>query len=158
MALTQHILVTTDFSPASDIGLEKAAELARATGARVTLAHVLDPSPLAPVALQTDAAVLEGPALKAQLQTALDELAERFFGGIEVTRKVLRSRSAADAIVAFAGREPEGDELPIDMIVLATHGRTGLAHLLIGSVAERVVRHAPCPVLTVRAEVSEGDA
>jgi nucleotide-binding universal stress UspA family protein len=50
----------------------------------------------------------------------------------------------ADAIVRTA------EELDVDLIIMATHGRTGVAHMVLGSVAEKVVRHAPCPVLTVR--------
>ena len=154
MPITQSILVPTDFSAAARHGLVKAAELARATGAKVTVCHVLDPSPLAPratrgnVAQQLDA---EQDVEKA-IHEALTEVIDEHFGDVEHTKTALIiSPSAADGICHYASKEDT------DLIVVSTHGRTGLAHLLIGSVAEKVVRHAPCPVLTVRAPLTVED-
>ncbi len=147
MPITQSILVPTDFSPAARYGLIKAAELARDTGAKVTVCHVLDPSPLAPYATRGDAGAqlaMEQDVEKA-IHEALSEVIRTHFAGIEHAKTTLIiSSNAAEGICHYAGKED------VDMIVLSTHGRTGLAHLLIGSVAERVVRHAPCPVLSVR--------
>lgn len=154
MSITQSILVPTDFSPAARYGVRKAAELARETGAKVTVCHVLDPSPLAPYATRGDVNAqidMEQDVEKA-IHEALTELVRTHFAGIEKTKTALIiSSNAAEGICHYAEKED------VDMIVLSTHGRTGLAHLLIGSVAERVVRHAPCPVLTVRTpEGAEG--
>lgn len=148
MPMTQNILVATDFSPAAGAGLDKAAELARDVGAKVTVCHVLDPSPLAPYATRGDsnAQIEMGQDVERAIHDALTEIVHTRFAGIEKAKTALIiSANAAEGICHYAEKEK------VDLIVLSTHGRTGLAHLLIGSVAERVVRHAPCPVLTVRA-------
>jgi nucleotide-binding universal stress UspA family protein len=153
-SFTQSILVPTDFSPAASFGLRKAAELARETGAKVTVCHVLDPSPLAPYATRGDAATqldVEQDVEKA-IHEALTEVVRTYFPDVAKAKTALIIGSnASDAICHYAEKED------IDMIVLSTHGRTGLAHLLIGSVAERVVRHAACPVLSVRAPAGTED-
>ena len=148
MPITQSLLVATDFSAPARYGLEKAAELARSTGAKVTVCHVLDPSPLAPYASRGDIGAqltMEQDVEKA-IHAALSEVVQAYFSDVATTKTALiLSTNAADGICNYAAKED------VDLIVLSTHGRTGLAHLLIGSVAEKVVRHAPCPVLTVRA-------
>jgi nucleotide-binding universal stress UspA family protein len=148
MPISQSILVATDFSDAAREGLAKAAQLAKQTGAKVTVCHVLDPSPLAPYATRGSASsqlVIEQDVEKA-VHAALAEVVQSYFPGLEGTKTALIIDSnAAQGICQYAQKEG------IDLIVLTTHGRTGLAHLLIGSVAEKVVRHAPCPVLSVRA-------
>jgi universal stress protein A len=154
MPITESILVATDFSPAARYGLEKAAVIARETGAKVTVCHVLDPSPLAPYATRGDANLqieMEQDVEKA-IHEALTEVLRAHFDEVPRSKTALIiSSNAADGICHYA--EKEG----VDMIVLSTHGRSGLAHLLIGSVAEKVVRHAPCPVLTVRAPAGVED-
>lgn len=148
MPITESILVPTDFSKASEFGLRKAAELAREVGAKVTVCHVLDPSPLAPYATRGDASTqleMEQDVEKA-IHAALTDVIRQHFADVPKAKTALIvSTNAADGICHYAAKEKN------DLIVLSTHGRTGLAHLLIGSVAEKVVRHAPCPVLTVRA-------
>ena len=147
MTITQSILVATDFSAAASAGLLKAADLAREVGAKVTVCHVLDPSPLAPIATRgSSSEQLEAEQdVEKAIHEALTEVIKKYFGDIERTKTALIiSPNAADGICHYAGKEDT------DLIVLSTHGRTGLAKLLIGSVAEKVVRHAPCPVLTVR--------
>lgn len=144
MSFTQSILVPTDFSEGSTHGMTKAAELAREVGARVTVCHVLDPSPLAPV-LDGAAGKHDDDAMEKAIHEALREVIDAHFADIADTKTALiLSPNAAQGICHYASKEDT------DLIVLSTHGRTGLAHLLIGSVAEKVVRHAPCPVLTVR--------
>lgn len=154
MPITESILVATDFSAAARFGIEKAAELAREVGAKVTVCHVLDPSPLAPIATRGDGAKqldMEQDVEKA-IHEALGEVIETYFAGVEDTKTALIiSPNAANGICHYAEKED------VDMIVLSTHGRTGLAHLLIGSVAEKVVRHASCPVLTVHAPLGVED-
>jgi len=147
MAITQSILVSTDFSDGAHHGLAKAAELAGEVGAKVTVCHVLDPSPLAPIPVRGDSAeqVQHEQDIEKAIHEALLEVAAKYFGDIEnVKTTLIMSTNAAQGICHYAGKEDT------DLIVLSTHGRTGLKHLLIGSVAEKVVRHAPCPVLTVR--------
>lgn len=153
MAITQNLLVATDFSAPARAGLEAAAELAKSTGAKVTVCHVLDPSPLAPYATRGDsnAQIDMGQDIEKAIHEALSEVVRTHFADIEKTKTALiLSSNAAEGICNYAAKEG------IDLIVVSTHGRTGLAHLLIGSVAEKVVRHAPCPVLTVRAPKTEG--
>ena len=154
MPITQSILVATDFSAAARYGLDKAAELAKLTGAKVTVCHVLDPSPLAPRSTRgsnTEQIDMEQDVEKA-IHQALTNVVEEVFPDVEHTKTTLIiSPNAAEGICHYADKEDT------DLIVLSTHGRTGLAHLLIGSVAEKVVRHAPCPVLTVRAPLTVED-
>lgn len=150
MTITESILVATDFSDSAHHGLLKAAELAGDVDAKVTVCHVLDPSPLAPLTAHSDAAkqLVAEQDLEKAIHAALAEVVEKYFSNIERTKTALiMSPSAAQGICHYAEKEDT------DLIVLSTHGRTGLAHLLIGSVAEKVVRHALCPVLTVRAPV-----
>ena len=147
MAISQNILVATDFSDGARLGLEKAAQLARAVDAKVTVCHVLDPSPMAPVGAKgaKAAAIEHAKDVEAAIHEALREVVAEHFAGLERAKTALiMSPNAALGLCHYA--EKEG----ADLIVLSTHGRTGLSHLLIGSVAERVVRHASCPVLTVR--------
>lgn len=149
MSLTQSILVTTDFSPASELALDAASILAKTFGARVTLLHVFEPGTLAPVAIpgamRVDNTIV--PNLREKVAEELRRIVgERFSGVSAAESAIVESSSAADAICEFAKK------IGADMIVMATHGRTGLSHMLIGSVTERVVRHAPCPVLSLRSK------
>jgi nucleotide-binding universal stress UspA family protein len=121
----RQILFPSDFSPASEVARGVAEELARETGATLHVVHV--------VPLVTD------PSLPAE---QLTELAQDIGGGLSVTTALLGG-SASREIVRYAR------EHRIDLIVLGTHGRTGFSRAILGSVAESVVRLAPCLVLTV---------
>ena len=149
---TQHILVATDLSPASLLAIDAAATLARAFSARVTLAHVFDPTPLTPTATSqlTTAEQFEvAQGYERQLQAELERIRDAQLAGVpQVEVRLLRGRSAADTLCVHA------EQANVDLIVVATHGRTGLARMLIGSVAERVVRHAHCPVLSLRSTLA----
>jgi universal stress protein A len=148
MPIADSILVATDFSDGARHGLQKAAEIARVTGAKVTVCHVLDPSPLAPYATRGSGAkqIEVEQEVEQAIHATMSELVSEHFAGIDRAKTALIiSANAADGICHYAAKEG------VDLIIVSTHGRTGLAHLLIGSVAEKVVRHAPCPVLTVRA-------
>ena len=140
-----HILAPTDFSDYSKKAISDAFELARTFGATLSLLHVIEPPPypiegFAPSAVGAD---LLGD-LEQQASTELAQvLPDAQEAKVEVTRAVAIG-SPSQKIVETAEAEH------VDLIVMATHGRTGLSHLLIGSVAERVVRTAPCPVLTIR--------
>ena len=149
--LTKNLLVSTDFSPASMLAIDAAAMLARAFGAKVTLAHVFDPAPLTPMASSqlSSAEQLEvEQGYEQRLHSALEKLRDEKLGGVaDVKVALILGKSPAESLCRYAEKEQ------IDLIVLATHGRTGLTRMLIGSVAERVVRHAPCPVLTLRSQL-----
>jgi len=150
MSFTQKIVAPTDFSPASALALDAAALLAKQFGAEVHLLYVYDPALLSPLYVVPGAAALSAPTREPREfeDGVLRELKrlrdDRLEGVAKVELAVKQHTSAAQGICAYAG------EVGADLVVLSTHGRTGLAHLLIGSVAERVVRHAPCPVLTMR--------
>lgn len=133
----RKILVPVDFSECSGKALQYAIPLAKQFGAELTLVHVQH-YPYEVV----EAAMFHEAALRAE-QNELDSLLQKL-GKIVPSRSVFRMGKAADEIVEVAR------ETGADLIVLSTHGRSGLAHVLLGSTAERVVRYAPCPVLIVR--------
>lgn len=149
MALTvARILVPTDFSETADAALQYAKVLAGQLGASLHLLHVFS-NPYEVAAYAPDVYAPLPPSMRERaideakecLETRLNsEDEERFHG----TRAIV-SGLTAPQIVKYA------DENAIDLIVMGTHGRRGVAHLLLGSVAEHVVRTAACPVLTVRA-------
>ena len=146
--LAAHILVPTDFSQASELAMDAAAILARQNGAAVTLVHVVENAPFAPVEEDPESGtIVVKKATRDELHVKLDAiLRERFPDAVELRSAVVASRSSAEGIVHYA--ESRG----IDIIVMATHGRTGIGHALMGSVAEKVVRMASCPVLTMRSK------
>jgi universal stress protein A len=140
----RHILAPTDFSEHANQAVTAAFELARTFGAKLTLLHVVEPSPylgeFTPPAAGADlVSDLERQA-SAELARVLPQV-ER--AQIAVIRSVVIGSPARKIVEAAAAER-------VDLIVMATHGRTSLSHLLIGSVAERVVRLSPCPVLTIR--------
>ena len=145
MSTPHHLLVPTDFSPDAERALDYAIALARTLHAQVTLLHVISAVYWAtgevPGALS--ATVLE--ELEAIAQQSLEQALQRVRdAGLEGEALVVHG-SPFECIVAAA--RDQG----IDLIVMGSHGRTGLRHVLLGSVAERVVRLAPCPVLVTRA-------
>jgi nucleotide-binding universal stress UspA family protein len=147
MITLKNILVATDFSEPSDAALAYGRALARTFKATLHVLHVVDN--LSAVLYGAEAYAIAMPGFQRDVEDAarrqLDELLVDNDPQPLPTRRVLiSSTSPAAAIVDYAGLEP------IDLIVTGTHGRGGVAHLLMGSVAERVVRTAPCPVLTVR--------
>lgn len=140
----KSILVPTDFSPESEKALAYAVPLARAFGARLILLHVVEPiatpdfAKSFPLAMENDRRMADG---KRHLERVARDI------GIEpklLGRIVVRYGRSFNEI-ADAARL-----LKADLIVISTHGYTGLKHALLGSTTERVVRHAPCPVLVVR--------
>ncbi len=142
----KRILAPLDFSPAGQEALDEALGLARSLGASVTLMHVYElpqPIPDAGVAYGPDVIDALDDAAREQLARTRDRLrAQMGEGGPAIDCKAMLG-VAHEEIVAQARR---GD---YDLIVMGTHGRTGWRHLLLGSVAERVVRLSSVPVLTV---------
>lgn len=149
-------LVPYDFSAHSRAALETAWDLAKRLEAKLHLVHVIQPPAYAYGYTYAGAAmpppaidlteVREG-ALKALKQVAA-EIGE-LPGGIEP--HVVEGAGIADMLRELA------EKLGADLIVMGTHGRTGLAHVFLGSVAERTLRRAPCPVLTVHAPEDDED-
>ena len=145
------ILVPIDFSATSDAALHYAVTLARRFRASLHLLHVVDDA-FVGGAFGSEIYIASVPAMQASL---IDEAARKLSG---VLSKVERASIAAGMEVRV-GRPADviceaAEEHACDLIVMGTHGRTGMAHLLLGSVAEKMVRAAPCPVLTVRGEVA----
>jgi nucleotide-binding universal stress UspA family protein len=143
----QRILVPTDFSPASDLALQYAIDMAARLGSQIHVLHVVDDAGLA-IAYPDGMYVPAMPELRERvMEEAADLMApsvERCIAaGMMTTHEVL---VGAPARVIAQTATSRGS----DLIVMGTHGRGAFAHLLIGSVAERVVRIAPCAVLTVR--------
>ena len=146
------ILVATDFSDASLPAVAAAVEEARRTGARLSIMHTVDLSPglLAGLELSTGVMAYGAPSvLPAELREAVDDMLSGALArlGADGDRIVVEGQPAA-AIVHTAA------ELRADLVVLGTVGRTGLPRLLLGSVAEAVVRNAPCSVLVARHAVA----
>jgi universal stress protein A len=144
------ILAPTDFSRHAEAALRYACGLAWRLGATLHLVHVLpevvlpigpDPMlvPTLPPAYYTEAEAHS----RAALAQAIDPEWGQPLNRVEVS---IRWGDAVGGIVGYAA------ERAIDLIVIATHGRTGLRHAFLGSVAERIVREAPCPVLTIRSK------
>jgi nucleotide-binding universal stress UspA family protein len=141
-----RILMPTDFGKSSENALTYAVAFAQKFGAEVWLLHVVQD-----LALFDPEAVFATPPLAppvdqfiAAARTALEHVVKKLdVGGVTVHAEV-GVGPPYDEIVRFA------KDKNVDLIVMGTHGHTGLAHVLLGSVAEKVVRRAPCPVLTVR--------
>lgn len=145
----RHLLVPVDFSACSKQALRYALPLARQFSARLTLLFVMPAnyfvgSEFGPVDLP-----LPESEWREGCQRELDAWAEREVGTTAPVRTIVRQGQPAHEIAACAREEG------VSLIVLSTHGRTGLRHVLVGSVAENVVRYAPCPVLVVRGKEPE---
>jgi len=142
----KRILCPVDFSDASRAAMEVAADLAKRFGGEVVLLHAY------PVPGYTfpDGSVVASPKMMQELadqaKKHLDEWrsdAEKLLGAPRVAAETAIGEPAAEILALAKARGA-------DLVVMGTHGRTGLEHALMGSIAERVVRRAHCPVLTVR--------
>ena len=143
MTRIESILVPTDLSDYAGYALNYAREFASAYGASLHLLHVLELQWLSMVSadfLGTTTGAL--PQYQLDMQARLEAIRSEI-KGIEV-RVAVETGVPHVAIIRYA------KDHDVDLIVLATHGRTGIAHALIGSVAEKVVQMAPCPVLTIK--------
>ena len=151
----KHILVTTDFSEASESAFDYAKEqlkLAEKEKSRITLLKVIDVVPPASIkfeyglALPDKKGMLEKVYKHASVQ--IQGIAEKQFAGLPVETAVIKPEKAVyQEIIKFAEKNN------VSLIVMSTHGRTGVKHFLLGSVAERVIRCSPCPVMIVPAKL-----
>ncbi len=142
-----RILYPTDFSEHSLHALTHATGLAETYNAEVHCLHVVDEAYQYWMSMGPDS-VPVGPVLD-DVVTGSQEQMNRFLAKhlADVSFPVSSSVVLGRPFMEIIGK---ARELPADVIVLSTHGRTGLSHILLGSVAEKVVRKAPCPVLTIR--------
>ena len=144
MPQIRRILFPTDFSERAEAAWEYAQTVASAFNAEIHLLHVLqEPVTMLPEsALAVAPPAVNMPELMEAAEQGLDRISQSTSNS--VTNRSVVSGPPAEEIVRYAR------DAGVDLIVLGTHGRTGLAHVLLGSVAEKIVRKAPCPVLTVR--------
>ena len=144
-----NIIVPTDYSSLANSAVPHALELAKSFNSTVHLVHVFEAGLYFTATAADTYAVLSATpsgwlATKyIEDELRLQKLAQSLSRDSIVVSPVMRKGNAAHEIAKFA------DELPNAVVVIATHGRTGLQHMLMGSVAERVVRSCPCPVLTI---------
>jgi universal stress protein A len=143
MILLQKILVATDFGPTSEAALEYARGLARRFGSSLHVLHVAENSFLRPTAVDPQT------FREAAWRSLTERLTEEDRNELHAKPILEMSDEPSEAIVSYA--KAEG----VDLIVMGTHGRNAISQILIGSVAERVVRTAGCPVLTVRTPAGE---
>jgi nucleotide-binding universal stress UspA family protein len=146
MSIIKRMLVPTDFSTTSDLAVGYAIDLAKRYGASLHLLHVVEDAYLAHA--YPDGYFAELPGIHAKLRADAEQRLTEVFtrctaAAVPVTRQVVDGRPAR--LIAETAKA-----LGTDLIVMGTHGRSGVAHFIMGSVAEHVVRTAPCPVFTVR--------
>ena len=145
----KRILATTDFSDSSREAVEYALGLAERLGAEVELVHVFERP------MYFEVGVSHNLQLRHNVEQWIRDLREEADKRLSATAEELQRRKPGVRAVLREGAPVEqivkaAQEGQADLIVIGTHGRTGLPHVLLGSVAERVVRYAPCAVLTVR--------
>jgi nucleotide-binding universal stress UspA family protein len=138
----KHLLVPVDFGEPSERALEAAIELARRFGAQLTLVHAYEVPAYVYGGMTFAATDLFGP-IEGAARECLDKTLRGVQGKLPGAKAVLRRGIAAFEVLAVI------DELHPDMVVIGTHGRKGLKHALLGSVAEKLVRLSPVPVLTM---------
>ena len=138
----KHILVGTDFSEPARSAIQSVGEYARAHGSRVTLAYVRDPRAFVPpqAVLEPEGGLFDEENIKAKLSSLRDAL----LSDVDAETLLLEDHSPARALCEFA------EHNDVDAIAVGCHGHGRIEHWLIGSVAERIVRHAHCNVFVYR--------
>lgn len=145
MIRLQRILVATDFSEHSKLAWKYGLALASQFGSELLLVHVMEPPDILSQLPPSGEAYFPANMVQLQEQHAQQQFQEMLpEAGNKNVRTLLKTGSPFVEIVTTAREEQA------DLIIVGTHGRGFLAHVLMGSVAERVARKAPCPVLTVR--------
>jgi nucleotide-binding universal stress UspA family protein len=148
----RSILFPTDFSDCGNYALSYAASLARTFGASIICVHVIEPMvPTVGYSGMTE------PLPIADISDQLEDSAERELpklaecdacAGLKVEELIVHGEAASEIVRVAKDRQ-------VDLIVVSSHGRTGLGRILFGSTAEAVVRHAPCPVLVVKPSLEQ---
>jgi nucleotide-binding universal stress UspA family protein len=140
------ILAPTDFSKHAETAVRYACGLAEKLGARLHLLHAL--SEVVPVGPDPMIAPVLPPDFYQESERTcregLENLLQPSWGRPASVETAVRWGDPVDVLAEYAATHQ------VDLVVIATHGRTGLSHVLLGSVAERIIREAPCPVLTIR--------
>ncbi len=142
----RSILCPYDFSDCAEHALQYAVAFAQAHDAELRLLHVIEPPPYSAVDFDAAAEMTQDPLTRMTnaARKELERVADRLRGELHTVHPELLTGPAFIRIIEYA-RDQE-----TDLIILGTHGRSGLAHALVGSVAEKIVRKAPCPVMTVK--------
>ena len=145
MASYKTFVVPYDFSEYANAAVRVAADLAKQMGGKLHLVHVI-PQPLYayPHITEAPSVIPMHPNLREDTTKSLQLAIDEFDLDVDLEAHVYEALNIAEQVNKSA------ETLGADMIVMGTHGRTGLAHAFLGSVAERTMRSAPCPVLTVR--------
>jgi nucleotide-binding universal stress UspA family protein len=140
-----HILAATDLSQDSLGCIAPVADLARTLGARITLLHVLEVHAAIPhgAGLAPPVSEFDPPATTEAARARLEERAKSWGSGLDVKTELIVSGDVAEEIIHYADRNG------VDLIAVATHGRTGFRHLVMGSVTESVIRRSRIPVLVL---------
>jgi nucleotide-binding universal stress UspA family protein len=146
MIQVNRVLVPIDFSEFSDQALKYGQELCEKFGAELHLLHVLETHVTSTPQFAMGLAV---PDREEESTAAVSEKMNELPGGDWGDKPVKRTAAHGSPFVEIVKYAKDNQ---IDVIAIGTHGRTGLSHVILGSVAENVVRHAPCPVLIVRNE------
>ncbi|MEW6702626.1 MAG: universal stress protein [Bacteroidota bacterium] len=151
MITIKNIIVPTDFSKLSTSAFEYAKDLAERMDAKIHLIYVLEKTP--PFLAMRSLDVSEEDVMRSMEEEAIKQLEETAEGlkddtSVQIVH-VLRKGIDYEEIIKYS------KEISGDMIVIATHGRTGILHTLLGSVAEKVIRYAKCPVLVITPEEEE---
>ncbi len=157
MTTFHRILVPTDFSTCSQAATDMALALALKFGSSVEFLHVSEPPvwqgfviPELAVTMPNETSASLGDYVQERAKRALEHLTERFHrAGVAQVRHRTETGEPGNAILEVATADQ------VDLIVMGTHGRKGFERLVVGSVAERVVRQAVCPVLTIRSDVAQ---
>ena len=139
----KRILVTTDFSPESRQAFRYAVAFAKQFGAALDVVSIVEPVPIMAGPEMSTVPIDASATAKSTKQALIDWIAREVPATVQATVLVRQGR-AFHEIVAVARQRGS------DLIVISTHGYSGLMHVFMGSTTERVVRHAPCPVLVVR--------
>ncbi|HEX2678776.1 MAG TPA: universal stress protein [Polyangiales bacterium] len=148
METAKHILLATDFSEAAGHALDYAVELSKKLGARLTVVHVYE----IPAIAYSEQSYLSPDLFKVLEDSArqqLDALMAKLKARVPSAESVLKIGAPSDVIIGEAKR------LGADLIVMGTHGRRGLSHVFLGSVAEKTLRNANVPVLVLHAPIEK---
>jgi len=142
------ILCPIDFSEHSLEALDNAVEMAQNLSSELVLTHIISPIPVRPTPTQPSEFDVSGyrDTLEENSEENMDSVIKKHIPDNVKVKKVIRSGMPAQEIDDIA------EEENIDLLIISTHGRTGLSHVIFGSVAEKIIRHAPCPVLTIRSK------